>query len=148
MKVQEAEGGIVTDITVDDARADALLLVPGVEHHKKLFGRVPRMVATDRGFFSGRGERRLVEMGVMCPVLPRPGHRTRDRIAHERQRWLKRGRAWRTGGEARISRLKNTVGMQRSPSRGRIGVDRCIGWAAVANNLVAIGRFRAALPSP
>lgn len=103
MKVQEAEGGIVTDIAVDDARADALLLVPAVEHHQGLFGRVPRMVATNRGFYSGHGERRISEMGVRRPVLPKPGHRTRNRVAHERQRWFKRGRAWRAGGEARIS---------------------------------------------
>ena len=64
VKVQEAEGGLVTDIAVDEARADALLLVPAVEYHQQLFGRVPRTVATDRGFFSGRGERRLIEMGV------------------------------------------------------------------------------------
>lgn len=148
VKVQEAEGGIVTDIAVDEARADALLLVPAVEHHNSLFGRIPGTVATDRGFYSGRGERRLTEMGVRHPVLPRPGHRTRERLAYERQRWFKRGRAWRAGGEARISRLKNTFGMRRSPYRGRMGVDRCIGWAAIANNLVAIGRYRAADPSP
>lgn len=148
VKVQEAEGGIVTDIAVDDARADALLLEPSVEHHRRLFGRVPATVATDRGFYSGRGERRLYEMGVKHPVLPRPGHRTRERITHERQRWFKRRRAWRSGGEARISRLKNTFGMQRSRYRGRQGVERCIGWAAIANNLVAIGRYRAADPSP
>ena len=143
VKVQEAEGGIVTDIAVDDARADALLLEPSVEHHRRLFGRVPATVATDRGFYSGRGQRRLYEVGVKHPVLPRPGHRTRERITHERQRWFKRGRAWRSGGEARISRLKNTFGMQRSRYRGRQGVERCIGWAAIANNLVAIGRYRA-----
>ena len=147
VKVQEAEGGIVTDIAVDDARADALLLVPAVEHHRVLFGRVPRMVATDRGFYSGRGEKRLGEMGVKHPVLPKPGHRTRSRVTHERQRWFKRGCAWRAGGEARISRLKHTFGMQRSPYRGRTGVDRCIGWAAIANNLVAIGRHRVGRPS-
>jgi IS5 family transposase len=147
VKVQEAEGGIVTDIAIDDARADALLLVPAVEHHQTLFGRVPRMVATDRGFYSGRGERRLVEMGVRRPVLPKPGHRTRNRVVHERQPWFKRGRAWRAGGEARISRLKNTFGMRRSPYRGRTGFDRCIGWAAIANNLVAIGRHQVGGPS-
>lgn len=148
VKVQEAEGGIVTDIAVDESRADALLLVPAVEHHQNLFGRAPRTVATDRGFYSGRGERRLIEMGVKHPVLPRPGHRARERVAHERQRWFKDGRAWRAGGEARISRLKNTFGMRRSPYRGRAGIDRCVGWAAIANNLIAIGRYRAALPSP
>ena len=148
VKVQEAEGGIVTDIAVDEARADSLLLVPAVEQHQRLFGRVPRTVATDRGFYSGRGERRLIEMGVKHPVLPRPVHRTRERVAHERQRWFKHGRAWRAGGEARIARLKNTFGMHRSPYRGRDGIDRCVGWAAIANNLIAIGRHRAAHPSP
>jgi hypothetical protein len=73
VKVQEAEGGIVSDIAVDEARADAPLLVPSVERHQELFGRPPSTVATDRGFHSGRGERRLVEMGVTHPVLPRPG---------------------------------------------------------------------------
>jgi IS5 family transposase len=148
VKVQEADGGIVTDVAVDEARADAPLLVPSVEHHRGLFGRPPSMVATDRGFYSGRGERRLVEMGVEHPVLPRPGHRTRARVAYERQRWFKRGRAWRAGGEARISRLKNTFGMRRSRYRGRAGIDRCIGWSAIANNLVALGRYRAQRPSP
>jgi IS5 family transposase len=148
VKVQEAEGGIITDVAVDEGRADASLLVPAVEHHERVLGRVPRTVAADRGFYSGRGEQRLVEMGVKHPVLPRPGHRTRERITYERQRWFKRGRAWRAGGEARISRLKNTFGMRRSRYRGRSGVDRCIGWAAIANNLVAIGRFRAERPSP
>src|SRR3954471_1239269 len=148
VKVQEAEGGIVTDIAVDDARADALLLVPAVEHHQRLFGRVPRTVATDRGFYSGRGEHRLSDMGVKHPVLPRPGHRTQERVAYERQRWFKRARAWRAGGEARISRLKNTFGMRRSRYRGRSGVDRCVGWAAIANNPGASGKYRASDPSP
>ena len=147
VKVQEAEGGIITDIAVDDARADAPLLVPSVEHHQKLFGRVPGTVATDRGFYSGRGERLLAEMGVKHPVLPKPGHRTQDRIAYERQRWFKQGRAWRAGGEARISRLKNTFGMGRSPYHGRTGLDRCVGWAAIANNLVSIGRHQVGGPS-
>lgn len=146
--MQEAEGGIVTDIAVDEARADSLLLVPAVEQHQSRFGQVPRTVATDRGFYSGRGERRLIEMGVKHPVLPKPGHRTREHVAHERQRWFRHGRTWRAGGEARISQLKNTFGMQRSPYRGRAAIDRCVGWAAIANNLVAIGRYRAAYPSP
>jgi IS5 family transposase len=147
VKVQEAEGGIVTDIGVDEARSDSGLLVPSVEAHRTVFGRVPALVATDRGFFSIRGERRLVELGVRRPVTPRSGHKTRQRIAHERQRWFQRGRAWRAGGEARISRLKNTFGMRRSRYRGRPGIDRTIGWAAIANNLVALGR-NPARPSP
>jgi IS5 family transposase len=140
VKVQEAEGGIVTDIGVDEARSDSGLLVPAVEVHMRLFGRAPRLVATDRGFFSIRGERRLVELGVRRPVMPWPGHRSKQRVAYERQRWFQRGRAWRAGGETRISRLKHTFGMKRSRYHSRAGIDRAIGWAAIANNLVALGR--------
>jgi len=32
--------------------------------------------------------------------------------------------------------------MKRSRYRRRTGLDRCIGWAAVANNLVALGRHQ------
>ena len=126
MIVQEADGGIVTDVAVDEARADARLLVPGVEHHVRLFGRAPRLVATDRGFYSGRGERRIIEMGVLRAVLPWPGYRSPKRVSYERQRWFRRGRAWRAGGEARISRLKHAFGMNRSRYSGRNGLDRSI----------------------
>jgi len=140
VKVQEADGGIVTDVAVDDARADASLLVPAVEHHIRLFGRAPRLAATDRGFYSSRGEQRIVELGVLRPVIPRPGYRLPKRILYERQRWFRQGRAWRAGGEARISRLKHSFGMKRSRYRGCQGLDRSICWAAIANNLVAVGR--------
>lgn len=138
VQVQESEGGIVTNIDVVPEKNDKPLLVPAVEHHIKVFGRAPHMTATDRGFHSGRGERRIRELGVKRPVIPKPGHKSAKRIAHERQRWFRRGRAWRAGGEARISRLKNHFGMGRSRYKGEQGTKRTILWAAIANNLVAI----------
>ncbi len=63
VKVQEAEGGIVTDIAVVTEH-DTKLLVPSVEHHRDVFGRVPRLVATDRGFFSLDNVRDIETMGV------------------------------------------------------------------------------------
>jgi len=140
VKVQEAEGGIVTDIAVVAGTHDSGLLVPSVERHIELFGRAPHLAATDRGFFSLVGERRITELGVKRPVIPHSGHRSKERIAHERQRWFRRGRAWRAGGEARISRLKNVFGMARSRYRGELGMRRTVYWAAISNNLVAIGR--------
>ncbi len=138
VKVQESEGGIVTDIGVVDAAADAPLLVPAAERHKQLFGRAPDLVATDRGFYSMEGEQALRAMGVRRPVIPKPGHRSEERIAHERQRWFRRGRAWRAGGEARIARLKNSFGMVRSRNRGERGLAMAVYWAGIANNLAAI----------
>jgi IS5 family transposase len=138
VRVQEADGGIVTDIGVVPAKSDAPLLVPAVEHHVKVFGRAPNMAATDRGFYSAKGERRIRELGVKRPVIPKPGKKSPKRVAYERQRWFKRGRAWRAGGEARISRLKYSFGMRRSRYKGDTGIERTALWAGLANNLVAI----------
>ena len=140
VKVQEAEGGIVTDIGVVATSHDSQLLVPSVERHIAIFDRAPKLAATDRGFFSLDGERRISELGVKRPVIPHCGYRSKERIAYERQRWFRRGRAWRAGGEARIARLKHTFGMARSRYRGESGMHRTVYWAAISNNLVAIGR--------
>jgi IS5 family transposase len=139
VKVQEAEGGIVTDIDVVTVH-DALLLVPSVEHHVGVFGRAPRVVATDRGFFSLDNVRRVEEMGVKTAAIPKPGYRAPAWLAKERARPFRRARAWRAGGEARISRLKNHFGMKRARYRGSTGVHRAAHWAAIANNLVAVAR--------
>jgi len=102
-RARESDGGIVTDIGVAKGKADAPLLVPSVERHRELFGKVPWMVATDRGFYSAEGEAKLREMKVRHPVVPKRGHKSAARRAHERLRWFKRGVAWRAGGEGRIS---------------------------------------------
>ncbi len=140
VKVQEAEGGIVTDIGVVATNHDSQLLVPSVERHIAIFDRPPHLAATDRGFFSVEGERRISTLGVKRPAIPHCGYRSKQRIAHERQRWFRRARAWRAGGEARISRLKHVFGMARSRYRGESGMQRTVYWAAISNNLVAMGR--------
>lgn len=71
-------------------------------------------------------------------VAPFPGKRSQKRLRYEKQRWFRRGRAWRAGGEARIDRLKHRFGMARSRYRGPSGISRTIYWAGIANNLVAI----------
>lgn len=140
VKVQESEGGIVTDVAVVGSNNDSQLLVPSVKRHIQVFSRPPRLAATDRGFFSLDGERAITELGVQRAVVPHCGYRSKLRIAHERQRWFRRGRAWRAGGEARISRLKNVFGMARAQYRGDAGMRRTVCWAAIANNLTAIAR--------
>ena len=138
--VQESDGGVVTDVRTVDGNHGAALLVPTVERHIEVFRRPPVLAATDRGFFSLEGEKKVRELGVRRPVIPHCGYRSKERIAYERQRWFRRGRAWRAGGEARIARLKYAFGMARSRYRGETGTPRTMYWAAIANNLVAVGR--------
>jgi IS5 family transposase len=138
VKVQESEGGIVTDVMVVDSSKDTALLVPSVERHIQIFGVAPVMASTDRGFYSAAGVQRIEELGVRRAVVPFPGNRSQKRLRHEKQRWFRRGRAWRAGGEARIARLKHRFGMHRSRYRGGDGTARATYWAGISNNLVAI----------
>jgi IS5 family transposase len=138
--VQEADGGIVTDVCTTNAGHDSQLLVRAVERHIDVFDRAPPMVATDRGFYSTQGVARIQELGVQRPVIPKPGGKSKARRAYEQQRWFRRGRAWRAGGEAKIARLKHVFGIARSRYRGSEGMARAVKWAGIANNLVAIAR--------
>jgi IS5 family transposase len=58
VKVQEAENQIITHYEVFAERPpDSQLLVAAVEQHQRRFGRAPRMVAADTGFYSLRMRR-------------------------------------------------------------------------------------------
>jgi IS5 family transposase len=71
VKVQEAENQIITHYEVFAERPhDSDLLVPAVEQHQRQFGRLPRMVAADSGFYSLKNERTIQAMGVRRVAVP------------------------------------------------------------------------------
>jgi len=71
VKVQEAENQIITHYEVFAERPEnSQLLVPTVEQHQRQFGRAPRMVAADTGFYSQKNERTIQAMGVRRVAVP------------------------------------------------------------------------------
>lgn len=57
VQIIEAEGGFVTDYTVEQGNPpDADALLPAVRRHKLRFGRVPGILATDRGYDSAANQ--------------------------------------------------------------------------------------------
>jgi len=71
VKVQEAENQIITHYEVfAECPHDSDLLVPAVEQHQRQFGRLPRMVAADSGFYSLKNERTIQAMGVRRVAVP------------------------------------------------------------------------------
>ena len=123
--------------------SDRAQVVPSLAHHAARFGRPPDLVAADRGAHSPENERAATEAGVRRVCLPQPGHKTAARRAHERQRWFRRARRFRTGIEGRISLLRRCFGLRRCRDRGEAGMERWVGWAVIAHDLRAIGRAAA-----
>jgi hypothetical protein len=57
VKLQEAESQIITAYEVYPERPyDSDLLIPAIDRHHALLGRVPRLVAADAAFYSARNE--------------------------------------------------------------------------------------------
>ena len=121
--------------------SDTESLVPAVSHHKVLFGRAPRLVATDRGFWSAQNEADAIKLGVKIVAIPKTGKLSRTRSKKQRTRSFRRAQAWRAGGESRIGTLKHRYGMNRAMSKGDAGHKRDVGWSVITNNLVSIARW-------
>jgi len=140
VKIQEAEHQIITDYEVFPERpADQELLIPGIEKHREIFGRVPQLVAADAGFFSLENERQAKELGVKRVAVPNKKGRDQARWKEQKQRWFRRAQRWRVGCEGRISVLKRRHGLRRCRYRGMDGMERWVGWAVIADNLIHIG---------
>jgi len=136
VKIQEAENQIVVDYAVYAARPpDQTLLLPAIEKHQAIFGRVPRLVAADRGFFSRRNVQAAKAAGVERVCVPATGRVSETERREQRRRWFRHGQRMRTGCEGRISVLKRRDGLGRCRYRGLRGMERWVGWGVVSNNL-------------
>ena len=144
VKVQEAENQIVIDFEVYDQRpSDSDLLIPAIQAHEKLMGRVPDLAAADAGFFSAKNEAEAQKMGVKHVSVPNRSTKSPARRQYQKQRWFKKGQKWRTGCEGRISVLKRRHGVRRSLYKKAAGIKRWVGLGVIADNLINIGKAMA-----
>src|ERR1700693_3873071 len=140
VKVQEAENQIITHYEVFAERPeDSQLLVPAVEQHQRQFGRTPRMVAADTGFYSLKNEKTIQGMGVTRVAVPSRSTKSSERRKLQQTRWFRAGSRWRTGCEGRISVLKRRHGLNRCRYRGFEGMQRWVGLGVIADNIIQIG---------
>jgi IS5 family transposase len=144
VKVQEAENQIVIDYEVYDRKpSDTELLIPAIERHEELTGRIPDLVAADNGFFSARNEAAAQEKGVKRVSIPNRSTKSEVRRQTQKKRWFRNGQKWRTGCEGRISLLKRRHGLRRSLYKDEAGMKRWVGLGVIADNLINIGKAMA-----
>jgi transposase, IS5 family len=134
--LDEVEGGIISrDAVLEGNPAEDAQLPPSLDHHLRMFNRPPRLLAGDRGVHTTANEQYATMHGVQQVVLPKPGAKSARRLAHEQQRWFRRGRNWRAGLEGRISGLKRRHQLDRCRYHGPGGMERWVGWGVITHNL-------------
>ncbi|MDP9380936.1 MAG: ISNCY family transposase, partial [Chloroflexota bacterium] len=72
--------------------------------------------------------------------LPKPGRKSAEREAHERQKWFRRGMRYRAGVEGRISVMKRRGYLGRCRDKGEQGFVRWVGWGVLTANLETVAR--------
>ena len=142
VQIIEAEGGFVTDYTVERGNPpDADALLPAVQRHKARFRRAPQILATDRGYDTAANQRGCRELGVRNVAIPKRGKISEERRRFQKARSFRRAQAWRSGSEATISRLKRGYGLDRSRYRGYDRVATGVGLTILAHNLHRAARL-------
>jgi IS5 family transposase len=141
IKIQEAEGQIITHYQVYDERPnDVDLLIPAIEVHLQRLGRVPRLATADAAFFSTKNEAAAHALGVKRLSIPNRSTKSAERKKLQKKRWFRNGQKWRTGSEGRISLVKRRHGLNRCRYKGQQGVKRWVGLGVIGDNLINIGR--------
>jgi IS5 family transposase len=148
VKLQEAESQIIVDYEVYAQRPnDSDLLIPAIEIHATMLGRVPHLVAADAGFYSAKNEIAAQARGVKRVCIPNRASKSADRRREQKKRWFRSGQRWRTGCEGRISVSKRRHGLNRCRYPGDDGMKRWVGLGVIADNLINLGRAIAAQPA-
>jgi transposase, IS5 family len=140
VKLQEAENQIITAYEVYPERPyDSDLMIPAIETHEALLGRVPRLVAADAAFYSARNEAAAKAKGVKRFCVPNRSTKSLERKREQKKRWFRDGQKWRTGCEGRVSVVKRRHGLSRCRYKGPAGMERWVGFGVIADNLINIG---------
>jgi IS5 family transposase len=140
VKIQEAEAQIVTHYEVYGERPwDSDLLLPALDVHRQLLGRMPYLVTADAAFFSQHNETAARTLGVKRVAIPSRNTKSVQRKRLEKTRWFRNAQRWRTGSEVRISLLKRRHGLNRCRYKGLPGIQRWVGLGVIADNLINIG---------
>ena len=143
--LDEVEGGIISRYEIlKDVGREHPHLPESIEAHRRSFGRVPELLAGDRGLYSVENERLAQEAGVKRVVLPKSGRASKERQRYEKQRWFRRGFRFRAGIEGRISVLRRSYGLGRCLEHGEEGMGRWVGWGIFVHNLAKISEKQAA----
>ena len=112
-----------------------------MQHHRQLFGKLPKEVCGDRGIHSTSNEKAARALGVRRVSLSQPGYKTNRRRRHEKQLWFRAAQRFRNGLEGRIRQLRRARGLDRCLAHGEAGMERWVGWGVSANNLATIAQF-------
>lgn len=136
--VDNSDGIVLDHSVVIGNPPDAPMLVPSIRRLSALFGRVPKSVTADRGYWESRIEGELESLGVKTVAIPKKGRPNAERHNKESSPRFRKLIKWRTGCEGRVAHMKRSWGWDRTLKDGIGGTRSYCGWGVLAHNATKI----------
>ena len=124
-----------------ERKEDQDLLDGTLQAHKKLFGDLPKVLATDKGFYQSMDQIRVLEETIPTVSMCKKGRRTAEELARESTEVFKEGQRFRAGCEGSISVLKRAFKLGKCLLKGFKHYAASIGLAVFCHNLVVLTRL-------
>jgi len=122
-------------------RDDTELLGATIKAHKQLFGGVPEVLATDRGFYKNMDQIEELERDIDTVSICKKGPRTKQQHARESTEAFIGGQRFRAGCEGSISVLKRVFKLGLCLFKGFKNYAASVGCAVFCHNLVLLTRL-------
>ncbi|MDN5850865.1 MAG: ISNCY family transposase [Nitrococcus sp.] len=142
LNLTSGRSGLIFDVVIEHGNpADAERFMPMLERHIERFGTVPRQVAADGGYASGKNLAAARAAGVADMAF----HKKRGLSVEEmvKSQWVYRKlRNFRAGIEAGISCLKRAFGLARCTWKGLEHFKAYVWSSVLAHNLGLLARLK------
>jgi IS5 family transposase len=141
INICQVESKFITDYEVFEKKPVEHELINGaLDAHKELFGKMPDVLAADKGYWEDAFTTERLRWKVPLVCIAKKGRCSEEERAYERSLPFRLGQAFRAGVEGSISFLKRMLGLWRCMNKGFAHFVSTVGASVFAHNLLILSR--------
>lgn len=141
IQIQQVAQKFITDYDAFEKKpVEYQLLDRAINRHRALFGKNPKEVAADKGYYESVDALNTLRKQVKLVCIGKKGNRTEDETQREHDPAFRHAQRFRAGIEGTISFLKRVLGLFRCFNKGWEHFSASVGQAVFSHNLLILAR--------
>lgn len=141
IQIQQVVQKFITDYDAfENKPVEYQLLRRAIDRHRALFGKPPKEVAADKGYYESVDALKSLRKQVKLVCIGKKGNRTEDETEREHDPAFRHAQRFRAGIEGTISFLKRVLGLFRCFNKGWEHFSASVGAAIFSHNLLILSR--------
>lgn len=141
IQIQQVAQKFITDYEAFEKKpVEHQLLAPAMESHRTLFGRYPKAVAADKGYYESVDALEALREKVKLVSIAKKGNRTQEETEREHDPAFRHAQRFRAGVEGTISFLRRVLGLFRCFNKGWEHFAATVGATVFSHNLLTLAR--------